>query len=774
MAGKSAGSEARAEQAPLQNQESQFLGTLLNAVQHSLIAVDAHERITYWNRHATTLYGFTAEEALGRKIYEVTASDHPEPARQILRSVLEGATWTGEFPVTHRDGSTVPARVRLFPVFDDGGTVTGAIGVSEDISGEVAARQEIVAAQERFDLLARSTFDAIWDWDVQSDRVWCNDAYRAMLGPVRDGESARQQWLERVHPEDRGRVLGSSRSPVMEFHNEYRVLNYSTGQYTPVLDRGFFLRDSDGQLNRVVGALTDISHLKDIESAYQASEERFRLIFEESPIGILLFDSEFRVVQANPAFAQMLEIGPSEMEGMSVIQLTHPEDREACRRSSADLFTGENPYFRIEKRFVRGDGATVWAAVSATTIPGDDKHSRYGLALLEDVTEQRRIQDELAAAQRHATAAVDAKMRFLAQISHEFRSPMNGVLGMLELLETTRLDAEQANYVSSARVAATALLGMLEDVLDLTRLEQQRVTLHPSQYRPGELVEKLIAIFQPRAGDRGVGLVSVVEEDVPAQHEADTARLRQILNNLLENAIKFTSEGTVELRVDVQEGWLRYRVADTGMGIPAGSLESIFQAFSPLSAQTSASVGGTGLGLAISRQLARLMCGDLTVESTLGSGARFTLALPLAERTEAMPAAPPVARVENSHAAPLTGRRVLVVEDNPINQRVAAGMLRRLQCEVEVASDGVEALRLAVSDSYDAILMDAMMPVMDGFESTAEIRRREPAGRRTPIIGLTALATEEDRRRCLEAGMDDYIAKPANLETLNEVLRRWL
>jgi PAS domain S-box-containing protein len=772
-AGKSAGTEPRAEQTPPHRQGAHFLGTLLNAVQHPLIAVDKRERITFWNRHATALYGFTEEEAMGRVICEVTAPNDAGPAREILSSVLKGATWSGEFPVTHRNGSTVQARVQLFPIVAATGEVTGAIGVSEDISEEIAARQELQLARDRFDLLARSTFDAIWDWDVQTDYLWCNEAYRSLVGPVTDGQSARQEWFARVHPEDRDRVMASLRNPQLEFHNEYRLLNYATGEYAPVLDRGFFLRDSDGQLNRVLGAMTDISHLKDIESAFRASEERFRLVFEESPIGIMLFDAGFRIVQSNPAMGQMLDFPTAELAGRSVIDMTHPDDRSACRRSTADLFTGENPYFRIEKRFLRRDGATLWAAVSATTIPGDAARPQLGLALLEDITEQRRVQEELAEAQRRATAAVDAKMRFLAQISHEFRSPMNGVLGMLELLDTSALNEEQSSYVSSARVAATALLGMLEDVLDLTRLNEQRVTLHPVVYSPRELVEKLITIFRPRAASRRVTLTCTVDATVGNEHLADAARLRQILNNLLDNAIKFTSEGCVQLSVDVRGDLLRFRVQDTGIGIPAAELESVFEAFSSLSAHTSASVGGTGLGLAISRQLARLMGGELTVDSTLGNGARFTLTVPAAGQQQGYgPDA--AAHAAEPFSEPLTGRRVLVVEDNAINQRVAAGMLRRLQCEVDVAGDGVEALRLAVSGNYDAILMDAMMPVMDGFESTAEIRRREPAGRHTPIIGLTALATDEDQRRCLEAGMDDYIAKPANLQTLNRILRRWL
>jgi PAS domain S-box-containing protein len=553
------------------------------------------------------------------------------------------------------------------------------------------------------------------------------------------------------------------------FANEYRFLHHATGQYARVMDRGYFIRDAEGALIRVVGAMADISHITDIEQAFRASEERFRLVFEESPLGIVIFDSQFQIIQTNAAYRRMLGYSAQELLGRSVISITHPDDQPACARLVADLFTADQPAFRVEKRYTRRDNSLVWAAVTCALLPSRTPASPLGLALIEDITEQKRVRDELSAANVKAEAAMGAKMRFLAQVSHEIRSPMNGVLGMLELLDASPLVPEQRDNVTAARQAATSLLGMLEEILDLTRLDQQRLPLHPRQYAPARLTNEICALYRVKAAAKNVELKVQIAPGVPEYHIADPARVRQILINLLDNALKFTTNGSVQITVEPDAGMLQFTVTDTGIGIPADSLDSVFETFSAISAQTSASVGGTGLGLSISRRLARLMGGDITVNSRVGDGSRFALTLPFDSEAPPAPGA-----LASPQPAVLSGRRILVVEDNLINQRVAVGLLRRLDCHADVADNGVEALQLALSNHYDAIIMDAMMPIMDGFETTAELRRREPDGVRVPVIGLTALATEEDRQRCLAAGMDDYIPKPTNFQALSTVLSRWL
>lgn len=765
-----------AEQTPqATNGDLSFVVQLLNAVQHSIIAVDQSNAITYWNDYAERLYGFSRQEAMGRSIYDLTVQpENQEAARAIMDTVWAGQAWTGEHPVLHRNGSFIHARVRLFPIYNSHREVTGIIGVSEDISSEVAARDALQRTRDRFELFARSTYDAFWDWDLLTGDFWSNDAYNRLLGPRQPDFAPFDAFLERVHPDDRSRLRASMEaaftSTELSFGSEYRLRDYSTGQYLRILDRGFFVRDSNDALLRVVGAMTDVTAVIDIERAYRVSEERFRLVFEESPLGIIIFREDLHIVQSNAAYRRMIDYTVDELACRSIVSIAHPDDQLSCIRLIEDLFTADLPAFRVEKRFNRRDGSIVWAAVTATLLPARGDTPAQGLALIEDITEGRRVRDELAAAKLRAEAAMNAKMRFLAQISHEIRSPMNGVLGMLELLDSSPLSGDQQDYVTAARQAATSLLGMLEEILDLTRLDQQRLALHLRPYSPSQLVQDVATLYRANALSRTVRLSATCTADVPTLHTADPARIRQILTNLLDNALKFTENGEVRLNLCVTHETLQFSVTDDGIGIPEDSLSSVFEPFSAISGQTSASVGGTGLGLAISQRLARLMGGDITVSSRLGEGSRFTLTLPLTT-DGTIPSLAVPAPVEPTE---FPGRRILVVEDNLINQRVAAGLLRRLRCKVDLAENGVEALQMALSSSYDAILMDAMMPIMDGFEATTELRRRESQGTRVPVIGLTALATVEDRQRCLAAGMDDFLPKPTNFHALASTLARWL
>jgi PAS domain S-box-containing protein len=758
---------------PAHSDRLAFLVQLLNAVQQSVIAIDREERVIFWNDAATRFHGYTRDEAIRRNVTHLLAGGDAGGARQIIAGVWNGNLWSGECPVSHRDGSTFPARVRLFPILDSSGQISGIVGVSEDISAEVDARNVLHQYQEQIEPLAPSMSDAVWDWDVVTDSFWSNAAYDALVGPRPPGLSVKNAWLARIHPADFPAIQAqtiAAENAGFSFCNEYRFLSHATNRYVRIRDRGFFIRDGGGKLCRIVGSMSDAGRFKDMERAFRASEERFRLVFEESPFGIFLVDRELQILQTNGAFRRMLGYEDEDLLGRSIIDFTHPDDRPGCVQLASGLFNSQHALFRVEKRYVRRDGGVLWCAITAAGLPAPAGTPLLGLAIIEDVTEQKRVRDELSAANVRAEEAMGAKMRFLAQISHEIRSPMNGVLGMLELLDATHLDPEQRDNLTAARQAATSLLGMLEEILDLTRLDQHRLALHPRSYSPRRLVHDLASLYRVKTAAENIELVVSLADGVPEEHTSDPARIRQILVNLLENAVKFTSTGYVSITIFTKDSALCFSVQDTGTGIPAEGLDSVFDVFSAISAHTSARVGGTGLGLAISQRLARLMGGDIVVSSVLGEGSRFTLCLPLMT----------VDSPETATTAPIAtpgsfaGRRILVVEDNIINQRVSAGMLRRLGCEVDVAGNGVEALAKAIAIRYDAILMDAMMPVMDGFDATSEIRRREPAGSHIPIVGLTALASDEDRDRCLAAGMDDYLPKPADFNALSAVLGRWL
>lgn len=612
-------------------------------------------------------------------------------------------------------------------------------------------------------LLMESSGDAIF----VTDRVGCivslNPIAQQLVGRTRDVIGLLFQELMDCRVPDPN---GAGASPFQQMMKTGEVTMVSSHQWTRGDGTRFELSTTFWprvQLAERVGGVIVTRDLTS-EMEVQRDVQRVARLAEDSPNPIVEFDGAGGMLYANRAMVELLtECGALERGVEAVL----PPNLEVILK---DCLRTRSATSRIEH--VIADRILAWSFFPLGDL---DQIRAYGLDVTADVALRR--------AKEVAEESARAKGIFLATMSHELRTPMNGVLGCTQLLQDTSLTDAQRQLLQTMHRSAEALLVLVNDILDFSKIEAGKMSLETADVHLRSLIDDVIILVSGLAKKKALALTVDIAPDVPESLLGDPVRLRQILFNLVGNAIKFTEKGRVAVSVTLQQSpshlpdsiLLGWRIADTGIGMTDEQQTRLFQAYSQAETSTARKFGGTGLGLMICRQLVELMGGEIAVESRAGSGTTFsytTLLLPTIQREHVDPAVADVSKPESQSASP---KRILVVDDNEINQVVACKFLQKLGFEVEIARNGREAVEAASRTPYDAILMDCEMPEMDGYDATRAIRQRETGQeRRMPVIALTGHASADDERLCLDAGMDAVLIKPVTLPALRGSLDRIL
>jgi len=647
------------------------------------------------------------------------------------------------------------------------------------LAAEFLEQAELARRQtERLELLRLAEEMAgVGQWRLDAETMtvtWSDEVYR-IYGVERGAfDPSYDDAVSFYHPDDRGplmKAIAHGLETGEGYKHRMRLIRRD-GAERLVLTHADTERAPDGKVTAMFGVFQDVTEQEQIHDAVAASERAFRTLAERTSdiIAVFALDGTFRYV--SPAITRLMGWEPEDLIGRKTWDVIHPDDHAQVKQAYADFFAagpaGPSPQLRY--RGLHRDGSYRWLDAHPSILWDAEGRPVEVQDNVRDATATKQLEDDLMAERDRAEAAARAKTEFLANMSHELRTPLTSVIGFAGLLkQSTGLGADQRRYVDRIATSSDALLGVINDILDYSKLEAEAVGLDPLAFDPRGMIAGAVGIVESQCEAKGLTLVQTADEAVPPGLMGDEGRLRQVTLNLLSNAVKFTGQGGVTVAATYDEGRLRVAVSDTGIGISEEKAATLFRRFVQADASTTRTFGGTGLGLAISRRLIEMMGGTIGVDSQPGIGSTFWFEVPLA------PANPEEDALGHDGDATVDGTlRILMADDAPANRELVSAILGGMGLSIDAVENGAEAVEAVRSGAYDLVLMDVHMPVMDGLMATREIRAMARELGHVPIIALTANVQPEQVRLCHEAGMDAHVGKPIQVAELMATISRVL
>jgi len=781
-----------------------YAENLIHTANVMMVELDLAGHVKVLNPAAERITGYSQAELAGRNWFDTVVPKERYPAvwEIFQRAATRGIPSHFENPILTKAGEEHYI-IWQNSELKTGGQLSGLLSFGIDMTENRKINQTL--SEQDLMLHSAQYIAHIGTWRLthaDQSLTWSDEMVNIFEPPAEARAITLDNQLQAIHPEDRDRVKQALHYSIKQrgqYEMNYRLL-LADGTEKHVHEHCETKDDGHGNPLVTIGVVQDVTMQALQELSVRASEERFRTIAD------FTFDWEYwqgaqgEMLYINPACERVTGYAQAEFIAHPALidEIVHPEDREAF--SSHHLSVSSNEVASIEFRIVTRDGQERWIGHSCRGVFDANGRPAGRRISNRDITERKQAEAELLRHRQHleemvlsrtaelmnakiaAEASSRAKTAFLANMSHELRTPMTGVLGMIDLAKRRMSDPKGLDQLDKAKLSADRLLGVLNDILDISKIEADRMVLEDQPLQIAESIANLTGTLGHKASEKGLRLaVDIPAELAQAPLNGDPLRLGQVLFNLVGNAIKFTEHGEVVVQVRQLDETadalqVRFAVTDTGIGIAPEALARLFQSFEQADNSMTRKYGGTGLGLAISKRLVQLMGGEIGVESAPGTGSTFWFDIPLKKREPgAVTPAPGFAALaaEQRLHSEFAGSCVLLAEDEPVSQEVSRGLLADVGLLVDLAENGQQALQLARQNHYALILMDMQMPVMNGVEATQAIRA-DSLNLTTPILAMTANAFDEDKTVCLDAGMNDHISKPVEPQRLYDTLLTWL